>query len=129
MKFFLPWPSSKLNPNQRLHFAHKAKIAGAAKTAAYMIAKPLALEHKFVADKIPTRIIFHQPDRRSRDLDNLLSSLKSSLDGVALALGINDKRFRPITIDFADQIVKGGSVEIFFDEPQIPSCESSSLHV
>ncbi len=58
-------------------------------------------------------MLFHAPDRRRRDLDNLLSSCKSYLDGVALAYGINDSRLRPMTIDFADEIFKGGKVELW----------------
>lgn len=110
----LPWPSSKLNPNQRVHFAVKAKIAAEHKSISYYAAKPDSFSRIIPDGKIPLLIIFYAPDRRGRDLDNLLSSCKSFLDGIALAYGINDKRFRPITIDFADEVFKKGKVEIYF---------------
>jgi crossover junction endodeoxyribonuclease RusA len=37
---------------------------------------------------------FYPPDRRNRDDDNLIAAFKSGRDGVADALGVNDKRFR-----------------------------------
>jgi crossover junction endodeoxyribonuclease RusA len=115
MKLVLPFPDSRLNPNRRVHFHLKSKIVAAHKELAYFKAKPLSFIHIIPEGKIPLRIIFHAPDRRGRDLDNLLSSCKSFLDGVALALGVNDKNFRPITIDFADETFPKGQVEIFFE--------------
>lgn len=41
---------------------------------------------------------FYQDDNRHRDADNLLSASKSMIDGMALALGIDDKIFNPITV-------------------------------
>jgi crossover junction endodeoxyribonuclease RusA len=34
--------------------------------------------------------VFHAPDKRRRDLDNLLASMKPHLDGLALAVGVDD---------------------------------------
>jgi len=47
---------------------------------------------------VPLKITFVQPDKRKRDLDNLLAASKSALDSVAQAIGIDDKQFDPITI-------------------------------
>lgn len=52
-------------------------------------------------------IIFHPPDKRHRDLDNMLASIKYGLDGIALAWGVNDKDFKPITIDIGEPVAKG----------------------
>ena len=58
-------------------------------------------------------IIFYPPDGRHRDLDNCLSSCKSFLDGIADAWHVNDKQFRPITIDFGDVKAPGKiSIEV-----------------
>ena len=38
-------------------------------------------------------IEFIEPDKRRRDLDNMLASIKSGIDGIADALGVNDSRF------------------------------------
>jgi len=116
MSIVLPWPPSRLNPNQRTHFRVKAKIAAAYKAQCYFITKAATLSRGAVisGDKIHLHIIFHAPNRRKRDMDNLLSSMKSGLDGVALALGVNDSCFRPVTIDFGRDI-KGGAVRVWFD--------------
>lgn len=52
-------------------------------------------------------IIFHPPSARGFDLDNALASIKSGLDGIAESWGVNDKMFRPITIDFGDKVDNG----------------------
>lgn len=51
---------------------------------------------------IPVSIVFVAPDRRHRDLDNCLAAAKSQLDGIADALGVNDKRFRPILLNYIE---------------------------
>jgi len=42
------------------------------------------------------------PDKRQRDIDNCLAASKSLLDGMADALQVNDKFFRPIEIDWVE---------------------------
>jgi crossover junction endodeoxyribonuclease RusA len=37
---------------------------------------------------------FVPPDRRRRDLDNLIASMKAGLDGLADALGVDDSRWK-----------------------------------
>jgi crossover junction endodeoxyribonuclease RusA len=39
------------------------------------------------------RLTFHPPDKRKRDLDNMLASVKSGLDGVSDAMGVDDSRW------------------------------------
>jgi crossover junction endodeoxyribonuclease RusA len=45
-------------------------------------------------ERIAMWLDFYPPDRRARDDDNIIASFKHGRDGVALALGIDDKRFR-----------------------------------
>jgi len=56
-------------------------------------------------------IVFHPPDNRKRDLDNLLCSCKNLFDGMAKAIELDDKNFRPITINFGE-VIEGGKVKI-----------------
>jgi crossover junction endodeoxyribonuclease RusA len=42
---------------------------------------------------IGLRFDFYPPDKRKRDLDNMLSSIKAAVDGIADAHGVNDQRF------------------------------------
>ena len=93
MEITFPWPHKDLSPNARVHWAVKAKRAKAQRMAAFS----LTLESKARIDwdgDIHVWIDFFQPDRRERDQDNMLSACKSTLDGMAEALGVNDKRFR-----------------------------------
>mgnify|MGYP003403650944 FL=1 len=48
---------------------------------------------------IPLSLVYMAPDRRHRDLDNLLAASKSIIDGMAHALGVDDSRFKPILVD------------------------------
>lgn len=93
MNITLPWPPSALNPNARhAHPAIKWKAAKAYRTAC----KALAEAHGMVAPdspKIALWVEFVPPDKRQRDDDNLIASFKAGRDGLADALGVDDKRF------------------------------------
>jgi len=92
MQVILPWPPKELSPNARLHWSKVAK----AKKSYRQISWTLALEAKIKAmgeEAIHLGVTFYPPDRRGRDTDNMLASMKSGLDGIADALGVNDKRF------------------------------------
>lgn len=104
----LPWPPRELSPNARVHWAAKGRAAKAYRSACFWIAKRdgKRLEHD---GRVHVVVEFVPPDRRSRDRDNMLASIKSGLDGVAEALGVNDSRF-DLTIRVADQI--GGMVRV-----------------
>lgn len=62
----------------------------------------LAAPHKFIFGEsfVHLSMVFHASSNRSFDLDNALASSKAILDGIAAGLGINDKQFRPITINY-----------------------------
>ena len=97
----LPFPSSELMPNRKngksWHGSQAAKAT--ARDDAYYATKEAMGAWKPSGDLIPVSIVFVPPDKRHRDLDNLLAAAKAQLDGVAMALGVDDKRFRPILLD------------------------------
>lgn len=88
----LPWPSKGLSPNARLHWAALSKAKKSYRLACFALTREAKLQ---APANGPIRIDmeFHRPTRRSYDSDNLISSMKSGLDGVADAMGVNDKRF------------------------------------
>lgn len=61
------------------------------------------------ADSVHVCITFIPPDRRPRDLDNMLASIKSGLDGIADVIGVDDSKWS-ITIQKEDRI--GGMVRV-----------------
>lgn len=121
IKFDLPWPSAKLNPNRSMgkHWGSTTALRKQARADAAWMAKGAMMQRlleklpalDFGAGPVPLAITFIQPDRRARDRDNLLAALKSSLDGVADALGVNDSQFEPVTIR-REYGAKPGSVRI-----------------
>lgn len=112
----LPWPDKRLSPNARLHWRKKVGPKQSAKIAAgwaTVATKGLhETRQRLQADDspIPMTITFYPPDRRHRDDDNMIGSLKAARDAVAEALGVNDRRFRP-EYRFAEPM-KPGCVEI-----------------
>lgn len=89
----LPWPDKALNPNARVHFRAKAAIAKVQREASYWLAHNAQIKVADDDSAILLRIDFYPPDRRRRDLDNMLASSKSALDGIADGLCVNDQRF------------------------------------
>ena len=56
---------------------------------------------------IKCRIEFHPPDNRHHDLDGCLSAIKSYLDGITDAYGINDQHLNPIILERLDPVRNG----------------------
>lgn len=98
----LPFPDKALAPNRAngKHWGATHEKRQVQKDAAYWLTKKAA--GSFIAPDgyIPVSLLYLTPDKRHRDMDGLLSSSKALLDGVALALGVDDSRFKPILIDF-----------------------------
>jgi crossover junction endodeoxyribonuclease RusA len=112
IQFDLPWPSKDLSPNARLHWAKRAKAVRQARSEAEIIAKghckPLEGRILFVLEFFP-------PDRRRYDDDGLLARMKSARDGIADALGVDDRRF-VTKFSVSDTVVKGGRVSVTISE-------------
>lgn len=110
--FELPWPASDLSPNARQHWSALARAKKAYRARCRAIGEAagvgvLAGRESAVA----VHLAFFPPDRRGRDLDNLLASMKSGLDGLADAMGVDDRRWR-ISLEKSDTPVKGGLVAV-----------------
>ena len=56
---------------------------------------------------------FHPPGRYRYDLDNLVARMKAPLDGLASALGVDDRHFRLAAPAIGDV---GGFVSVRFDD-------------
>jgi len=94
----LPWPDKALSPNGRSHWSTKAKAAKRARSDAFHLAREAGYDTRTFADYGGTLhlwIDYYAKTRNYPDADNCLSASKAYLDGIADALGVNDRRFVP----------------------------------
>jgi crossover junction endodeoxyribonuclease RusA len=107
----LPWPAKELSPNARLHWKALARKKKSARRTAWGAA--LSAHLPKIEDGTPIRVTttFFPPDRRSYDEDNLKARMKAAYDGIADALGVDDRYFRHAPITIAAPAV-GGKVEV-----------------
>ncbi len=92
MTITIPWPLKALSPNQRLHWS---TLARAKKSYRHACAWQAVAQgaRRIDADRLHVSLQFVPPDKRRRDLDNLISSMKSGLDGLADVFAVDDSRW------------------------------------
>lgn len=107
----LPWPPKELSPNARMHYMALHRAKKAYRTACWMLARKAGMSAVTLmgADQADVHLAFYPPDRRLRDADNMLASMKAGLDGLADALKVDDRAFK-VTFDVSDDI--GGMVKV-----------------
>lgn len=88
----LPFPPRALSPNVRCHWRVKARVGKDYKRDVFWLCRSASLSIE-TCEKIDVWLDFYPPDKRHYDADNLVSRLKSGLDGIAEALKINDRKF------------------------------------
>ena len=109
---YLPWPPGDLSPNSRVDRRKSTSSRRAYRFSAFALAK---------AERLPiearSRLVltFCPPDRRHRDLDNMLASIKVGLDGIAEASGCDDSEWS-LTLERGEP-VKGGAVIVRVADP------------
>lgn len=119
----LPWPHKALNPNRRGHWSRRARAAEAyrytCKIQALETIRSQGWELQPLRDVVAAGGAIHlfldfcPPNRRRRDDDNIIAAFKSGRDGLADALGIDDRHFRIHPVLRHDEIVKpGGEVRV-----------------
>lgn len=113
MSVTLPWPHKDLSPNSRKRHRHMTAIRRAYKETCWALARGAGLRGNHLT------ITFHPPCGRKRDLDNCLFSIKYGLDGVALAMGVDDSTFT-LTIRKAEPVRPDGCVVIEASETERP---------
>lgn len=104
----LPWPSRDLSPNGRVHYMRLHRAKKTAKNSAFVLAKEAGLSAPDDGP-IPIHVTAYAKTKTKPDADNLLASMKAYLDGIALAMKVDDKRFQP-TVEISDQT--GGYVTV-----------------
>ena len=111
----VPWPHRYLSPNSRVVWAAKYQVSSKAR----LLSKLLTLEIFGCGNKanpvdgvIKVRLVAHAYDRRKRDEDNLIASMKPYLDGVADAIQVNDACFHFKELEFG-QTKRPPEIEIW----------------
>lgn len=107
----LPFPAASLMPNRKngKHWSATLAAKSAQHWTAHTETQAAKGAWKEPQGDIALSLLYLLPDKRHRDLDNLLAGSKALIDGMAKALGVDDKRFRPILIDTAPG-PKGGAL-------------------
>ncbi len=106
----LPWPPKELSPNARHHWAAAARAKKAFRSRCRALGEGQALASvKNGAQRVLVSLTFFPPDKRHRDWDNMLASMKAGLDGLADAMGVDDSRWR-LSFNVSDVVEKGGLV-------------------
>ena len=113
----LPWPSAAMSPNARSHWRARQKAAKAARTLAWVE----TIKAGWVVpkgDRVHVWIDFYPPTKRLPDDDNMLARFKGYRDGIADALGVDDRVFVSHPYVKAEPR-KGGEVRVrITGEPQ-----------
>jgi hypothetical protein len=102
MRLSFPYPAEPLWPNKRPHWAAKARETKKAKEFAYWLAK--AAPAPVIGNgPVPVKITVHPKRFGPRpDRDGCVSAAKAILDGIALAIGVNDRHFAAPVVEFAE---------------------------
>jgi crossover junction endodeoxyribonuclease RusA len=115
----LPFPAKILWPNGRGHHMAKHRAFQKHKQWAFVASKAARVSLRAenvspVNGSIKWFVTIHPKTRNAVDDDNARASLKAYQDGLALALGVDDKLFNAPKLTFGEPI-KGGLVRITID--------------
>ena len=96
---YLDWPDKRLNPNARIHWLAKAQIVADARNAAFALARNVGFT--IPPGPLQLNLIFYPPpDKRRRDMDNVLASCKAALDGIFRACDVDDANVCRIVMEW-----------------------------
>jgi crossover junction endodeoxyribonuclease RusA len=112
----LPFPDSRLSPNNRRAHRWLTDVRNIARNTGYYAALDAGL---CIPDRTPLHLwlTFSPPDNRRRDVDNLLSASKSTLDGIFKALHVDDCNVKLTTLEMGKR-VKGGQMTVMIEPIQ-----------
>jgi Holliday junction resolvase RusA-like endonuclease len=106
----LPWPPSSLSGHNKGSHWSKSPIVANHRLVAYLETKRVLIEVENDGD-ILVSVKFHAPNNRS-DRMNYWNRCKPYFDGIADALGVNDKRFKPAGYNIGENVKNGRVVVV-----------------
>jgi crossover junction endodeoxyribonuclease RusA len=107
----LPFPAKALWPNGRAHWAEKARAVKTHRAWACVAAWAAGAPFTDPIVRVSIAVTVHPKTRNPIDRDNCVAALKSYLDGIADALGVDDRTFDTPSISFGEPI-KGGLLSL-----------------
>ena len=108
---YLPFPPRGLSPNARLGWRTVAKIKKIYRLECFIEAKKQRLMKLSTSERLNVALIFYPPDKRRRDWDNMLAAIKSGLDGLSDAIGVDDRHW-DLSFTVSNETKNAVSVEI-----------------
>lgn len=112
VSFTLPFPDKLLWPNGRTRrYMAKHRVLKSHRGWAKIAAQAAGVKNLPRGHSYSIAITVHPKTKHPIDRDNAVSSAKAYLDGIADAMGVDDRHFDTPTIAFAEP-VKGGLMTI-----------------
>lgn len=115
-----PWPPKELGGNASKHWSVRSKATKAQRSRSFALASTAVgkLDEDVVAmlanERLQAEWYFSPPDRRHRDADNMLRSVKSVQDGVfdAFPDAVDDRQIERIVVWRCPPIPRVGMVRL-----------------
>lgn len=120
MKFALPFPPSSLSGHNNGHWRKNSRLVATYRAEAFHLARAARMAVGYVTPAdgdIGIVFTFYPPNNRGDRL-NYPNRIKCQVDGIAEALGVNDKRFLPAYA--FGEAAKPGRVEVEILSPESP---------
>ncbi|MFY1885181.1 endonuclease [Achromobacter xylosoxidans] len=113
----LPWPPKELSPNYRGHWVPISKAKSRYRTAARLLARSALSKAEGFSQFRAVRLAyeFFPPQARAYDRDNLAARMKAATDGIADAIGMNDRGFHFSPAEIREK-TKGGKVRVTIEQ-------------
>ena len=105
----LSWPVES-SLNSRIHWAKRAEI-NSANVLEGMTSARQAYNDRLPPGQYSATLTFYPPDKRKRDLDNMLARMKKHLDGACFSWAMDDSAIRRITLEWG-AVEKPGRVVV-----------------
>jgi hypothetical protein len=110
IRFACTWPAEELWQNSRAHWSRKNRATAVAKHEARTLAIRAGIKAIAMRKAYRVEVTFCPSAMSRADRQNMPGAVKAHIDGIAHALGVDDRCFVPSFV-FAD---KGGPGEVRF---------------
>ena len=106
-----------LSPNARLHWAPRSRLVRQARETAYYATREAGRFYMRPPLTLHVAVAW-ESRRRAQDDDNVWAGLKSFRDGIADALGVDDKHMRCASLTQTVDPEKRGFIKVAIEEAQ-----------